>query len=76
MSAVKSESKLFKGDAVLWAVIFSLITFSILVVYSATGTLAFRTMGGDTEYYLLKHTFLVGLALAVLWVCHLIDYLF
>ncbi len=74
MSIIKSESKFFKGDAVLWAVIFSLVTFSILVVYSATGTLAFRTMGGDTEYYLLKHTFLVGLALLVLWICHQIDY--
>lgn len=74
MSSVKSENKLFKGDAVLWAVVFSLVTFSILVVYSATGTLAFRTMGGDTEYYLLKHTFLVALALFTLWVCHQIDY--
>ncbi len=74
MSLVQSESKFFKGDAVIWTVVFALITFSILVVYSATGTLAFRNMAGDTEYYLLKHTFLVSLALGILWICHQIDY--
>lgn len=66
--------KNLKGDPIIWFVIFALSVLSILVVYSATGTLAYRMMGGDTEYYLIKHTFLLLLSLCVMWVAHLIDY--
>ncbi len=66
--------RLFEGDKVIWTVVFALSMFSVLIVYSATGTLAFKKMGGDTEYYLLKHTILVILSLVAMWVCHQIDY--
>lgn len=66
--------RFFEGDRVIWSVVFALSMFSVLIVYSATGTLAFKKMGGDTEYYLLKHTILVILSLVAMWVCHQIDY--
>ena len=44
-----------KGDPVIWFIVFVLSLFSIMVVYSATGSLAYKMMGGDTEYYLFKH---------------------
>ena len=47
---------------------------SILVVYSATGTLAYKSYGGNTEYFLFKQTFLVILGLTAMWVAHRIDY--
>jgi cell division protein FtsW len=31
-------------------------------------------MGGNTEYYLIRHTIMVGLAMLVMWVAHKIDY--
>ena len=46
-------AKIFKGDAVIWGVIAMLSIFSILAVYSSTGTLAFSYHGGNTLYYLL-----------------------
>lgn len=63
-----------KGDHVIWLIIVALATISILVVYSATGTLAYRSLEGDTEHYLLKHTSLLVLALAAIWIAHRIDY--
>ncbi len=63
-----------KGDPVIWLIVFVLSLFSIVVVYSATGSLAYKMMGGDTEYYLIKHSALVLISLFAMWVAHRIDY--
>lgn len=63
-----------KGDPVIWFIVFVLSLFSIMVVYSSTGTLAYKMMGGDTEYYLIKHSALVFLSLCAMWIAHKIDY--
>ena len=62
-----------KGDPVIWTVVLALSLISILVVYSATGTLAFKRMV-HPEAYLLKHTALVGIGLLSMWLAHRIDY--
>ncbi len=62
-----------KGDPVIWVVIFALSLISILVVYSATGTLAFKHMK-NPESYLIKHTFLVGVGIFAMWAAHRVDY--
>lgn len=67
-------AKHLKGDPVIWFIVIALSVLSILVVYSATGTLAYRRMGGDTEHYLIRHSLLVGLGLLAMWVAHRIDY--
>lgn len=66
--------KNLKGDPIIWVIVLALSVLSILVVYSATGTLAFRRMGGDTEYYLIKHSVLTILSLVAMWIAHKIDY--
>lgn len=66
--------KHLKGDPIIWFIVILLSVLSIFVVYSATGTLAYRHMGGNTEYYLLKHTMLVLLSFVAMWVAHKIDY--
>lgn len=63
-----------KGDPVIWFIVFILSLFSILVVYSATGSLAYKMMDGNTEYYLIKHSLLVILSLVAIWLAHRIDY--
>lgn len=62
-----------KGDPVIWVVVFALSMISILVVYSATGTLAFKRMS-NPETYLFKHTMLVGVGLVAMWFAHKVDY--
>ena len=42
-----------KGDKVIWAVVLLLTLFSILAVYSSTGTLAYRFKTG--KYRVLHH---------------------
>jgi len=63
-----------KGDPVIWAIVILLSILSILVVYSATGTLAYKNLGGNTEHYLLRHSFLIILSLVGMWAAHQIDY--
>lgn len=63
-----------KGDPVIWFIVLVLSLFSILVVYSATGSLSYKMMGGNTEYYLVKHTVFMIISLLAIWVAHKIDY--
>ena len=65
--------KNIKGDYYIWFVVLALSVFGILAVYSATGTLAYAEKGGNTEYYLMKHAFLVIFGLATMWLTHLIS---
>ncbi|MFV0522171.1 MAG: FtsW/RodA/SpoVE family cell cycle protein [Mangrovibacterium sp.] len=44
-----------KGDRVIWFVLMALSLFSLVIVYSATGKLAFNEAGGNTFTYLWKH---------------------
>ena len=46
--------KLFKGDRILWVVLIFLSLISMLIVYSATGRLAYREAGGQTAHYLIR----------------------
>ncbi|MGE5317137.1 MAG: FtsW/RodA/SpoVE family cell cycle protein [Chloroflexota bacterium] len=48
--------------------------FSILAVYSSTGTLAYRYQSGNTEYYLIKHFGILLLGLLLMFVAHMIPY--
>jgi cell division protein FtsW len=63
-----------KGDPIIWGIVLALAIISILVVYSATGTLAYRFMEGNTEHYLVRHGMLVILSLVAMWLAHKIDY--
>jgi cell division protein FtsW len=64
----------FKGDPIIWGIVILLSLFSILVVYSATGSLAYRYAGGNTELYLFRHSMLIFVSLAVMWMAHRIPY--
>ncbi|MGB0522818.1 MAG: FtsW/RodA/SpoVE family cell cycle protein [Flammeovirgaceae bacterium] len=71
---LKDISKYLQGDKIIWGIAIVLSLFSILVVYSATSALAYKSAGGDTEHFLMKHAFLVMLGLGAMWLCHRIDY--
>lgn len=55
-----------KGDRVMWLVLILLTLFSLLVVYSSTGSLAYRKMGGNTFFYLAKQFVMLGLGFVVI----------
>ncbi len=62
-----------QGDRVIWAVVFALSLISVMVVYSSIGTLAYKRTASP-EWLLLKHTSMLLLGLASMWVAHKIDY--
>lgn len=63
-----------KGDKVIWAIVIFLSLVSLLAVYSATGSLAYREQGGHTEYYLLKQLTVLVLGLLIIWFAHRVNY--
>lgn len=63
-----------KGDRWIWLIVVALSILSILAVYSSTLTLAYKHHAGNTEFYLLKHFFLIVVGLGLMYVAHLINY--
>jgi cell division protein FtsW len=75
MEPVKSWlQRNLKGDPILWAIVLLFSFISIAVVYSATGTLAYKKMDGNTEAFLIKHTGLIMVGLGCMWLAHRVDY--
>lgn len=72
--SIKDIAKHLRGDKIIWGMTIIMSLFSILVVYSATSALAYKSAGGDTEHFLMKHAVLVLLGLFAMWFCHRIDY--
>jgi len=71
---MKFFTQYIKGDKVVWVIVLLLSLFSILSVYSSTGSLAFRYQGGNTEYYLLKHVFTIITGLFIMYLIHNMRY--
>ena len=63
-----------RGDKVIWMVVLLLSIVSILVVYSSIVALAYRYKAGDTEYYLFKHTTIIGFGLLLMYLTHKVKY--
>lgn len=63
-----------KGDKVIWIVVILLSVFSLLAVYSSTGTLAHKYQGGNTEYYMFKHFLILSFGFLLMYFAHLIKY--
>ena len=65
-----------KGDRVIWALVILLTLVSLLAVYSATGSLAYKNYRGNTEIYLLKQIAFIVAGLFVIYFAHLVNYTF
>lgn len=63
-----------KGDKIIWLVVIILSVFSLLAVYSSTGTLAYKYQGGNTEYYMIKHFIIILFGLFLMYLAHLVKY--
>ena len=71
------ERKLYinlEGDKTIWAVVFLLMLASILVVYSATGALAYKNAEGNTWHYFLKHGMFLVVGFFAMYVTHIIPH--
>lgn len=66
--------KYIKGDKVIWTVVLLLSLISVLVVYSSVVALAYRYKNGDTASYLIKHIFIVGSGMFLMYLIHKVKY--
>ena len=62
-----------RGDKVIWMIFALLALFSVIISYSATGTLAFRYRGGDTSSYLFRQVAFLSLGLILAYICYLMH---
>lgn len=62
-----------KGDRVIWAVLILLTVASLLLVYSSTGSLAYR-MNKSNESYLFKQFAFIMLGLFIIYWSHRVNY--
>ena len=62
-----------RGDRVIWAIVVILTVASLLLVYSSTGSLAYR-MNRSNESYLFKQFAFIILGLILIYFAHRINY--
>lgn len=63
----------FKGDKIIWMVVLLLSLFSAMAVYSSVETLAY-SQKTPVATHILKHLFLIGLSISIMWIVHLFPY--
>ena len=63
-----------KGDKVIWAIVVLLILMSLLVVYSATSSLAYKMYKGNTSIYLFKQFAFTIVGVSIIYFAHRVNY--
>jgi cell division protein FtsW len=71
---IKGLTHKTKGDKVIWAAVFLLVLVSLLVVYSATGSLAYKMYKGNTEVYLFKQVAFIAIGFCIIYFAHRVNY--
>lgn len=69
-----SVFKYIKGDRAIWMVILFLAITSLLAVYSAIVTLAYKHHDGNTIYYLMRHSMFLLIGMGIIYFVHKIKY--
>lgn len=62
------------GDKTIWGLVLLLGLVSLLVVYSATGSLAYKMYKGNTEVYLFKQFAFIIIGFLVIYFAHRVNY--
>lgn len=75
MSAISVAYNKLKGDKIIWLIVTILSIFSILAVYSAIGSMAYKVRGGNTEYYLFQQLFFLALGIFFMYVAYSLHYM-
>lgn len=63
-----------RGDKYIWGLVIVLSLISILVVYSATGSLAYKSVSGNTSKFLFKQVGFTIIGLVLIFILHRINY--
>ena len=75
MSGLTAIVKDIKGDKVIWMIALILCIASIMAVYSATSSMVYQQVGGNSEKYLLQQLMFIGLGAVVTYLCYRFHYM-
>lgn len=64
-----------RGDKTIWTIVFILTLFSILLVYSSVGSLAYK-MNRSAESYLFRQVGYIILGVIIIYFAHRVNYTF
>lgn len=73
---INNIAKNIRGDKYIWYIITILSFISLLLVYSSTRTLAYKSSHGITEYFLLRHGFFLAVGMWLIYIIHRIDHVY
>jgi len=63
-----------RGDKYIWGLVILLAMISVLVVYSATGSLAYKMNKGNNELYLFKQLAFMLMGMLIIFFMHRVNY--
>src|ERR1700710_725248 len=63
-----------RGDKYIWSIVLLLAITSLLVVYSATQSLAYKYYDGNTSVYLFKQLAFIVIGVLVIYFMHRVNY--
>ncbi|WP_253810464.1 FtsW/RodA/SpoVE family cell cycle protein [Hydrotalea flava] len=63
-----------RGDKYIWGIVILLALISVLVVYSATGSLAYKMNKGNNEIYLFKQLAFMVMGMLIIYFLHRVNY--
>ncbi len=63
-----------RGDKYIWGMVILLAIISVLVVYSATGSLAYKMNKGNNEIYLFKQLAFMLVGMLIIYFLHRVNY--
>lgn len=63
-----------RGDKYIWSIVVLLAIISLLAVYSATGSLAYKYYDGNTSVYLFKQLTFIIIGVTVVYFMHRVNY--
>lgn len=63
-----------RGDKYIWSVVVLLAIISLLTVYSATGSLAYKYYDGNTSVYLFKQLAFIVIGVLIVFFMHRVNY--
>ncbi|MFZ1703051.1 MAG: putative peptidoglycan glycosyltransferase FtsW [Saprospiraceae bacterium] len=75
MSVINAYHQL-KGDRVVWLIVALLILFSLLIVYSTSGSVVYKmNAGNSTEYYLIRQMVFIALGFTLMYMTYKLHYM-
>lgn len=71
---VNKTFEYLRGDRIIWLVVMVLFVFSMLAVYSASSSLAFKNADGNSSHYLYKQILSALGGILLMYFAHMVDY--